>query len=29
MYEALVTYDGVVDDEKMEEVMNILSETQW
>ncbi|XP_067672679.1 tubulin-specific chaperone D-like [Haliotis asinina] len=29
MYEALVTYDGVVSDENLDEALNILSDTNW
>ena len=29
LYEAIVSYDVVIEDDKMEEVVNVLSETQW
>ena len=29
LYEAMVTYDNLVDDEKLDDIMTILSETMW
>ena len=29
LYETVVTFDGLIDDENLEEVMALLGETQW
>ncbi len=29
MYEMLLTYDDVIDPEKLDDVMNLLSDTNW
>ena len=29
LYETIVTYDEIVDEDNLDEVMNLLSDTQW